>query len=393
MSGPIAESSAVPPAEPDWSALRAEFPILAHCAYMDIGRKAPLPRVARRATDRWFQDVDDTGGMHAFSMDGQEATRAAVARTFGAASDQIALIKNTSEGINIVAQGFPWEAGDNVIITRHEHENNTFPWRHLQRRGVNVKFAEADPDGCVRPEAYARVIDARTRMIAVAYVAYGNGYRADLDALSALARQSGAWLVVDAIQGVGVLARRLDRMGAEVVVAGGHKAQFSLAGAGLMYTTPEATQRLTPPYAAKFSFTSNDRHQAAPQLRHTARRFEYGNPNFLGLAVQRASAEWIAAIGLDNIEARVRAVTTYLIEQAEARQIKVRSPRNWHERAGIVALDVAGDADQVEAALRDKGVRVAAKDGYIRAAIHFYNDEGDVDRLVDGLARLRPSSA
>lgn len=379
-SKPLAERA------PDWPKLRGVFPLLSNFAYLDLGRKAPLPIYAKQAADAWFQDTFDTGGETAFSMSSMEDTRAAVAKTFGAPPDQIALIKNTSEGINIIGAGFPWVSGDNVVITEHEHENNTFPWRHLADRGVEIRFAEADDDGCVRLAGYERVVDDRTRILAVAWVAYGNGYRADIPALSTFCKSRQIKLVVDAIQAVGILPDRVDSLGADVVVAGGHKAQFSLTGAGFMYLTPEMIDMIRPPYAAKYSFTSTDRHQAEPKLQSNARRFEYGNPNFMGLAVQRRSAEFVADIGLENIEARVRELTTYLIDQARARQIRILTPTRWKERAGIVAIAVNGDADEIEAKLKTQGVRIAAKDGHLRAGVHFYNNHEDIDRLIAGLA-------
>lgn len=373
---------------PDWPALREAFPVLRNYAYLDLGRKAPLSIYAKEASDAWFVDTFETGGTTAFSMEAVEDTRSVVARTFGAPADQIALIKNTSEGINIVAAGFPWKPGDNVVITEHEHENNTFPWRHLADQGIEIRFAEPDDDGCVRLAGYERAVDGRTRILSVAWVAYGNGYRADLATLSEFCKSHGIKLVVDAIQAVGVLSDRVDSLGADVVVAGGHKAQFSLTGAGFMYLTTEMINLIRPPYAAKFSFTSNDRHQSAPKLHDNARRFEYGNPNFMGLAVQRRSAEFVAKIGLENIEARVRELTTYLIDEAGKRQIKILTPSDWEQRAGIVAIAVNGNADEVEANLKSQGVRLAAKDGHLRAGIHFYNNHNDIDRLLAALVAV-----
>jgi len=389
MSSDLTRAKKTTDAAPDWAELREKFPLLGNCAYLDLGRKAAMPVCAQEAANAWFEDTYETGGAAAFSMAAVEETRVAVAETFGAPVEQVALIKNTSEGINIVGAGFPWVPGDNVVITEHEHENNTFPWRHLADRGVEIRFAEPDADGCVRLPAYERVVDDRTRIVAVAWVAYGNGYRADIPALSQFCRSRDIKLIVDAIQAVGILADRVDSLGADVVVAGGHKAQFSLTGAGFMYLTTEMIKLLRPPYAAKFSFTSTDRHQQAPRLQNNARRFEYGNPNFMGLAVQKRSANFIADIGLVHIEERVKQLTTYLIDQAEARQIKILTPRDWQERAGIVAIAVQSDADAAEAKLKDLGVRVAAKDGHLRAGLHFYNTEVDVDRLLDGLASIQ----
>lgn len=375
-------------AEPDWVALRDEFPTTERFAYLDIARKAILPRRVAEDFSDWLADIHEDAGARAFSMDEVEATRRAVAATFGAAPERIALIKNTSEGINIVAQGYPWRDGDNVVISEFEHENNTFPWRHLAERGVQVRWARPDAQGRITVDGYRELVDGRTRVLACAWVAYGNGYRADLPALAQFSREHGIKLVVDGIQAVGVLAAPLESLGVDVLVAGGHKAQFSLAGAGFMYATREMTELLRPPYAAKYSFTSNDRMQESPELAHDSHRFEYGNPNFVGCWVQRRSAGFIQAIGLEHIEARVRALTTRLMDEAQRRQIKVRTPHPWEERAGIVTFDLGHHAGQTVDALRREGIVVSEKDGHLRAAVHFYNNEEDLDRLLVGLQVL-----
>jgi selenocysteine lyase/cysteine desulfurase len=375
------------PGGPDWARIRNEFPTTERFVYLDIARKAILPRVVEETMRDWIQDVYDTAGAGAFSADATESTRRAVAETFGAPATGIALIKNTSEGINIVAQGFPWKAGDNVVISEAEHENNTFPWRHLARRGVEVRFAAPAEDGRVTLDCYRELIDDRTRIVSCAWVTYGNGYRADLKALSAFCKERNIRLVVDGIQAVGVLSDRIEDLGVDVLVAGGHKAQFSLAGAGFMYADRAMIEMLTPPYAAKFSFTSNDRFQKAPTLAPDAHRFEYGNPNFVGLWVQRRSADFINKIGLSHIEARVRELSTALIERAEQSQIRVRTPKRWEDRAGIVSFDVGPETSRIVTELRKKSVIVSAKDNHLRAAVHFYNTEEDVDRFLEALRK------
>lgn len=374
-------------ATPDWAHLRAEFPVVEKFAVFNGAEKAPISRVIEAAMRSWLDDAFQTGGQDAFSMAGTEETRSAVAAAFGMPTANTALIKNTSEGINIVAQGFPFEPGDNVVISSEEHENNTFPWRHAEARGISVRIATPDEDGRVTLERYLPLIDKRTRVLSAAWVSYGNGYRSDIARLSAFCSANDILLVVDGVQGVGVLADDIAYLGADVVVAGGHKAQFSLAGAGFLYASDRALACLRSPYAAKFSFTSNDRTQEHPTLAPSARRFEYGNPNFVGCWVQRRSAEFISSIGLAHIEARVKDLTTQLIEGAEKHQIAVRTPKPWAERAGIVSVAV-GDAAAARARLRERGVLVSEKDGHVRASVHFYNSEADIERLIAELAAL-----
>lgn len=379
------ENAAALQTEPDWAALRREFPTLENVVYLNISKKAILPRRVEEYMSEWMQDIYEDGGARAYSMDCIEETRQVVADVFGMPSSNLSLIKNTSEGVNIVAQGFPWREGDNVVISEFEHENNTFPWRHLTERGVEVRWAAPDAEGRVTVDQYQEIVDDRTRIIAAAWVAYGNGYRADVPKIADFCRDRGIKLVIDGIQAVGVLATPIAELGADVFVTGGHKAQFSLAGAGFMYATDEMIEMLTPPYAAKYSFTSNDRMQTSPELAHDGHRFEYGNPNFLGCWIQKRSADYIAEIGLANIEARVQLLTTALMEEAERRQFKVRTPRPWTERAGIVSFDIGGHAGEKQAQLRARNIVVSEKDGHLRTAVHFFNTEDDLTRFLDAL--------
>jgi len=378
--------------EPDWEALRRDFPTTEKFVYLDSARKVIYPRHIESAFRAWVEDIYEHAGKRAFSMDCIEETRKVVAELFGVPANNIALIKNTSEGINIVAQGFPLRSGDNVIISDFEHENNTFPWRHLNPQGIEVRWAKPDAEGLVTTDCYRELVDDRTRMLSASWVTYGNGYRADVPALSEFCHERGIKLIIDGIQAVGILATPLIELGADVIVAGGHKGQFSLVGAGFMYATDEMIRMITPPYAAKFSFTSNDRMQENPVLAPDAHRFEYGNPNFLGIWIQRHSAEYLKNIGLQKIEGRIKELTTYLIDRADDMQLKVRTPRPWSARASIVSFDVGDGAGEIVEKLRDQNIIVSEKDGHLRAGLQFYNTKDELDRFLEAIQAASHSS-
>ena len=187
------------------------------------------------------------------------------------------------------------------------------------------------------------------------------------------------------MQACGFLGTPILELGADAVVSGGHKALFSLAGAGFMYVKEDFIPEITPVYGAKFSYTSNDRMHPDPTFSEDAHRFEYGNPNFLGCWVQRRSAEWLREIGTDNIEARIRDLTSYLIDKAELKGLKIRTPKPWHDRGAIVSFDLSGNTSSIVADLRKRSICVSEKDGYLRAGVHFYNNFDDMDRLVESL--------
>ena len=372
--------------EPDWETLRRDFPTLDNHTYLALANKAPLPRQVETAMHEWMADIYKNAGEISFSMDQIEQTRETVARVFGAPSHTIALIKNTSEGINIVAKGFNLNPGDNVVISEFEHENNTFPWRYLVAKGVEVRMAEPAKDGRLTIECYQPLIDERTKVVAASWVSYGNGFRQDVPALAEVCHDADAKLVIDGIQAVGILSDPVSSLGADVVISGGHKAQFSLTGAGFMYVREDVISEITPPYAAKYSFTSNDRFQKTPTLAEDSHRFEYGNPNYLGIWVQRRAAEYVESIGLENIEARVKEITTYMIDEAESRGIKVLTPKPWQSRAGIVSFDCSTDHERLVDDLHKKKILVSFKDGFLRASLHFYNNKNDVDHLIESIA-------
>ncbi len=381
---------------PDWDRLRLSFPATESVTYLDMARKALPPTQAATAAADWFADIGSpAAGGHAFSMENAETTRTAVAQAFGAPPETLALVKNTSEGVNIVAHGISWKAGENVVISGAEHENNTFPWRPLARQGVEIRVVPERPSGLVEVDDLIAAMDGRTRVLSVAWVTYGIGQRMDLDLLAQACRDRDVILLVDGIQAVGILNRRLDSLGAHVVAAGGHKAQLSVAGAGLMYISPEVLDRIHPVFMAKFSFDTLDRRVDNPGMAPGARRFEYGNPNFLGLAIQGQSARMVEDIGLDAIESCVRHLTNMLFEGVRSLPVTLRTPEPWDQRAAIVSLDLASvSADWMEATLANEGIRVASKDGHLRISPHFYNNETDIrhflERLQFHLERTRP---
>jgi selenocysteine lyase/cysteine desulfurase len=373
----------------DWDAFRAAFPTTGHFTYLDTARKGLVPIWVEQAMRSWMADVYENAGFKAFSMDEIEMAREEIAQTFGAPPQCLALIKNTSEGMNIIAQGLSIQPGENVVISANEHENNTFPWRYLASKGVDVRILAAGEDAGIPLEAYERSIDTKTRVVSVALISYGAGIRSNIAEIVKLAQRRNAFTVVDGIQGLGILNQRVDSLGADAVVCGGHKTLLSLAGAGFLYMRQDAISRIMPPYAAKFSFTSLDR--AVPDLRlaSDAHRFEYGNPNFLGIWVQRNSARIIRRVGLDRIEQRVKMLSDRLIAGLDTIGIHVRTPRAWEKRAGIVSMDWRKDAREIVDRLAEQRIILSDRDGFVRASLYACNNEADIDRFLNAADSMK----
>jgi selenocysteine lyase/cysteine desulfurase len=373
----------------DWDAFRAAFPTTKKFTYLDTARKGLVPFWVEQAMRSWMADVYDNAGFKAFSMEETEAAREEVARTFGAPAECVALVKNTSEGVNIIAQGLGIKPGENVVISANEHENNTFPWRYLAHKGIDVRILAADENAAIPLAAYEKAVDKKTRVVSMAWVSYGAGIRSKIADIVSLAKRHGAFTVVDGIQAIGILNQRVDSLNADAVVCGGHKTLLSLAGAGFLYMHTGAIDRIAPPYAAKFSFTSVDRTVPDLRLAPDARRFEYGNPNFLGIWVQRNSACVIREVGLNRIEARVRMLGDRLMAGLDTLGIGVRTPRKWENRGGIISMDFRKNARELVDRFAARRVIVSDRDGFVRGSLYACNNEADIDAFLNAAEALK----
>jgi selenocysteine lyase/cysteine desulfurase len=371
----------------DVTALRSHFPTLVKWIHFDIARKAPLPKCVDDAMQSYMRDVWEEAGQTAFSEREVDRAREVLSRLVGAPPNTLAFIKNTSEGLNLAARGLGFKAGDKVLITEFEHSACVLPWRRLADQGVRVGVVRAR-EGRLPVESFVEQMDSGTRAVAVSWVTYGNGYRVDVPALAEACRSRDIRLVVDGIQGVGVLNTPLPDLGADIVIAGGHKALLSHIGVGLMYCREEVIPEIDPPYVARFSFAADDKWQDPLVLAPDAHRFEYGNPNFLGIWVLRHSAEFILGIGLERIEERVRELTTYLYGRAEEKGLPIATPRPWNERAGILSFDLP-EPERIRRALFERRIIVNVKDRRrLRTATHFYNTREEIDQLLEEISNL-----
>lgn len=377
---------------PDWPALRREFPTLENWTYLDVARKTPPPRCQAREMEAYTRDVYENAGAEAWSVSHVSETRALLAEVLGATPGEIAFTKNTTEGLNIAAHAFDLQRGDNVVLTDMEHQANVWVWKHWEARGVELRLA-ANRGARLPLEAFLERMDERTRVVSTAWVTYGNGYRVDLPALGEACRRRNIRLVVDGVQGAGILAMPLSTLNADIVAIGGHKALFGLTGTGIVYCREALVQELRTPFvkAPGAPAAASAHAQAQFDYFRTAHRFEGGNPNFLGLRVLRAGAELIRSIGLRNIEARVRELTTRCFDLLHAAGLESRTPREWTERAHIISVPVP-DAAAVAQRLRDvHRVVVNTKDGALRLSMSWFNNEEDLERTVRAIVRELPA--
>jgi cysteine desulfurase / selenocysteine lyase len=368
---------------PSWSEIRKEFPTMEKWAYLDCARKTIPPRCQERAMQDYTRDVYENAGADAWSAVNVAETRAAMAQLLGAKPSEIAFTKNTTEGLNIAAHGFDLRPGDNVVLTDLEHVANVWVWKHWEAKGVEIRFAR-NREGRLPLAAFLECMDARTRVVSTAYVTYGNGYRVNLPELGRACRERGARLVVDGVQGIGILSARLDELGADVIASGGHKGLLGLTGSGIVYCREELVKELRADFVKQPAAEPVGLAHVVSQFDYvrTAHRFEGGNPNFLGIRVFRQGAEFLRSVGLDRIERRVRDLTTTFLRLLKTAGLDSQTPDAWEERAHIINVLVP-DAAQLMDRLREKHhVVTNVKDGALRVSVSFYNDEEDLERAI-----------
>ena len=369
------------------------FPILKHRTFLNHAAVAPITAPAAEALRRYADQAQTDVYIGTGWYRGVEACRSTVARLINATSDEVALVKNTGEGISIVARGLDWQAGARIITTAVEYPANIYPWMDLQQtHGVElVMIPEThQPDGSVlvSDDAIIAAIDhPRTRMVALSHVQYASGQRMDVARIGRRCRERGVLFCVDAIQSIGVLPVDVQSMSIDFLSADGHKWMLGPEGAGVFYIRKALLERVRPLSVGWMNvINAQDYGNYDFTLRPDARRYECGSWNIPGFLALGASLELLASVGIDVIFDRVRRLGDRLIAGLRRRGWRVISPRSEIATSAAVAFDSTRFAmQQVYESLRAQRIEVALREGRLRASPHFYNTDEQIDRLIDAL--------
>jgi selenocysteine lyase/cysteine desulfurase len=373
----------------DWPALREEFPVTRRWAFFDHAAVAPLTGRAQQALSQWAADLAENGDVYESQwVKRVEAVRLLAARLLNADPLDVAFVKNTSEGIGIVAEGFPWQPGDNVVTAAEEYPANIYPWMNLAGRGVELRLVPSR-EGRIALEEIRRAIDNRTRILTLSYVEFASGFRNDLNALGTLCRERGILFFVDAIQGLGVFPVDVQVTPIDFLAADGHKWLLGPEGAGIFYIRPDLVDRLHPVGVGWNSVIDSRKFSRIDfRLKPGAGRWESGSLNVAGITALGASLELLLNIGVGSIRDRVLHLTDYLCEQASKKAIAVYSSRTSGEKSNIVSLIASGaEPRTLVRAGRQQGIIINQRAGRLRVSPHCYNTEEEIDRLIELLAR------
>ncbi|MFH1269410.1 MAG: aminotransferase class V-fold PLP-dependent enzyme [Planctomycetota bacterium] len=383
------ESVSGPPrgASADWDAFRRQMPVTEKWAYFDHAAVAPLPDPARAAVARWAQDATENGDVSCPAWTRQlERLRALSAQLIGAELDEIALVRNTTEGINLVAEGFPWQPGDNCVTLADEFPSNQYPWMNLADRGVETRRVPAD-EGRVDLDRLAAACDARTRIVTVSWVSYSSGWRNDVDRLAEIAHRHGALLFLDAIQALGVFPLDVRQTPVDFLAADGHKWLLGPEGAGIFFTRGEHLDLLRPIGVGWNSVVhEHDFTRIELVLKDSARRYEGGSYNTAGMIGLCASMEVLAQFGPEAMADRIVQITDLACRRLTDFGAVVVSDRAEERKSGIVVFELPGrDPQAVRQRCLEQGVVLSCRAGRLRISPHAYNSAGDIDRLLEAL--------
>jgi len=365
--------------------IEREFSLSDDICYLNHAAVSPWPK---RTVDaiRCFAEENGSNGSRYYDrwLKTEQLLRQQLQRLIGASgSDEIALLKSTSEALSVVAYGMDWSAGDQIIISNQEFPSNRIVWESLQALGVelvtvNIDSA-ADPEG--------RIIDAitaRTRLLSVSSVQYATGLALDLEPIGAACRQRGVAFCVDAIQGLGVKPFDVEACQADFVMADGHKWMLGAEGLALFYCRREWIERLSlRQYGWHMVEAMGDYDRSDWQPAASARRFECGSPNMLGIHALHASMDLLLQVGIQSIFDSVSDKVQYLIDNITNNGEVILSSREPERRAGIITFRF--DGEDIKARyrhLQENGVICALRGGGIRFSPHFYTPEAILQRAL-----------
>ena len=381
------------------SLLRAEMPVADEYAYFDHAAVAPLPRSSAEALTAYARQASLTGDLSWLEWSAAvRETRRFAASLIGASTREIALVNSTTQGIGIIAEGFPWKAGDNLVVPANEFPSNLVPWRNLASRGVEVRCVPVPDSGAVTADLLERWLDSRTRIVSLSWVGFVSGFRADVRQIADLAHANGSYLFLDAIQGLGAFPLSVVDSQVDFLAADGHKWMLGPEGAGLLYVREELLERLRPVGIGWNSLASSGFDPNSIELKNDASRYEGGTTNMPGMLAFGASlkllcdlqqtchtnenhTDSLAGAILENVDAIAGAV--------EQLGLEAHYPDSLDQRSGIISISLPG-ADEVtyqqaRGHCAKQGIALSVRGGRLRLGTHAYNNAGDIEKLVTAL--------
>ena len=380
--------------EPNFQALRKEFPVLERKTYLNSGSYGALANAVKAAFEAYLEERLSSGANWDLWAGKNEAVRALTANLLHAAPSEIAVTASVSAGLNSLASALHFSGPrDKVVISDFEFPTSAQIWHAQEPRGARIVHVPCAADGYIPLENFAAAIDERTQLVAITHVCFRNGAKLDIPGIVRLARAKGAKVLLDCYQSVGSLDIDIKALDVDFAAGGMLKYLLGTAGIGFLYVRDSCLAALVPSSSGWFAqadigamdITAN---RPAP----TARRFEAGTPGVVNCYAAEAGLKFVLAVGTPAIERRNYALTQRCMQRLEEIGWPSITPADSERRGATVAVP-ARDSGGLCAQLLQQGIVTSHRDGNLRASFHFYNDEDDVESFVRAMRGQRDSFA
>ena len=369
--------------------IRPLFPAANFYTYLNSAAVSPMPLIAIDAITHQLNDVAAHGAAHYQEwVDTKNRARALIAEMLCVRPDQIAFLRNTSDGLATIAAGLKWDAGDNIVSFEREFPANFYPWRRIRDEfDVELRLAP-ERNGRIDIDELIGMIDSNTRVVTISAVQYASGFRADLERIGRAARAVDALFCVDIIQAFGAEPLDLPAQFVDAASGASHKWLCAPEGCGILYLSDRARELVNPTLVGWISVeTPWDFEDREQPLKSTALAWESGtgcSSLFYGL---EQSLKLLHETGIHNIQRHLAYLTDGLCGALAGRDYEIVSSRRPGEGSAIVCLRHIGglSADDIAKKLASEHVVVSPRGDRVRIAPHFYNNSDDINRLLAAL--------
>ena len=359
--------------------IRTLFPVTKEAIYLNSASQAPLNTLVNDKLQRFLKTELNPVGKKGFNRD---SIRVLLSKLLGGLPEEYALTTSTGVGLGIVAQGLNLKKGDNIVIPEREHWNNSFPWLHLEKKGVEIRFAKLNADDSIDPEAFEKLVDKNTKIVALAAVRFNSGYRPDLAEIGKIAHAKGAVFVVDSAQAAGMIPIDVEKQQIDVMSGCGFKWLLGFHGTGFLYVSNRVVNKINPVlpgmYAAEKNYDKLTFHK-------DARKFETGTISYSLFDAWSAGLELLLDICIDTIYEKALENTDILLDGLQKKGYDIITPtKKREERTAIVHFNT-GSIDSTRVLykkLREEKILVTLQTENIRVSPNFFNTTDEIRKFI-----------
>jgi selenocysteine lyase/cysteine desulfurase len=376
--------------DPNFDALRKEFPLLERKTYLNSGSYCALAKNVKAAFEAYMEDRLLVGANWDVWVMKNESVRALVAQLLNATPDEIAVTASVSAGLNALASAFDFSGACNkVVVSDFEFPTNAQIWHAQEPRGAQVVHVPRTADGYIPTESFAEAIDEKTQLVAITHVCFRNGAKLDIPGIVRIARARGAKVLLDCYQSVGSLDIDVKALDVDFAVGGMLKYLLGTAGLGFLYVRDTFVQSLLPTNSGWFAQTDIGAMDiTANRPAPSARRFEAGTPAVVNCYASEAGLQILLGVGTPAIEKRVYALTRRCMQRLEEIGWPSITPIQNERRGATVAIP-ARAAPELCAQLMKRDIVTSSRDDNVRASFHYYNNEDDIESFVAAMKDMR----